>query len=94
MEGINPNHKKVVRKIPELGDKLRIQVVSKYLAFAQEGLVPEINCPMDQGLLMCNIDYDDKIFLYCLSCDYKKYLGTDFYKDIILKLEEIQNGRK
>ena len=71
---------------------MRVQVVSKYLTFAQEGLVPEINCPMDQGLLMCNLDDNDKIFLYCLSCNYKKYIGLDFYKKIEEKLKEIKNG--
>ena len=58
---------------------MRIQVVSRYLALAEDGLVPKVECPMDQGLLMPNQDLDDKIYLYCLSCDYKKVIGLDFY---------------
>jgi len=84
----------VVKQISKkLGDKLRVQVVSKYLAFAQEGLVPEINCPLDQGLLMCNVDNEDKIYLYCLSCEYKNFIGIDFYKKIKQNLEGIKNGK-
>jgi len=58
---------------------LKIQVVSKYLALAAEGLVSKLDCPMDQGLLMPNQTIDDKIYLYCLSCEYKKDLGLELY---------------
>ena len=58
---------------------MRIQVVSKYLALAEEGLVPKVECPMDQGLLMPNQDLDDKIYLYCLSCEYRNEIGLDQY---------------
>ena len=58
---------------------MRIQVVSKYLTLAEEGLVSKVDCPLDQGLLMPNQDNDDKIYLYCLSCDYKKDIGLDLY---------------
>jgi hypothetical protein len=58
---------------------LRIQVVSKYLSLAKEGLVSNMDCPLDQGLLMPNQDNNDIIYLYCLSCDYKKIIGLDLY---------------
>jgi len=58
---------------------LKIQVVSKYLALAEEGLVSKVECPLDQGLLMPNQTIDDKIYLYCLSCEYKKEIGLDLY---------------
>jgi len=58
---------------------LKIQVVSKYLALAEEGLVSKVDCPLDQGLLMPNQTINDKIYLYCLSCDYKKDIGLEFY---------------
>ena len=58
---------------------MKIQVVSKYLALAAEGLVSKLDCPMDQGLLMPNQTIDDKIYLYCLSCEYKKDLGLELY---------------
>ena len=53
--------------------------MSKYLTLAEEGLVSKVDCPLDQGLLMPNQDINDKIYLYCLSCDYKKEIGLDLY---------------
>jgi hypothetical protein len=38
---------------------------------------------MDQGPLLPNQDLEDKVFLYCLSCEYKKLLGTKDYDDIV-----------
>jgi hypothetical protein len=58
---------------------LRIQIVSKYLDLASQGLVSEMACPLDQGLLMPNQDINDKIYLYCLSCEYKNFLGLEQY---------------
>ena len=54
--------------------------MSKYLTLAEEGLVSKLDCPIDQGLLMPNQTVDDKIYLYCLSCEYKKVIGLDFYE--------------
>jgi hypothetical protein len=61
----------------------QIQYVSKYIALSEEGLVPKVECPMDQGLLLCNQNEEDDIFLYCLSCNYKKVIGIDFYEKIV-----------
>ena len=61
----------------------KIQYVSKYITLAEEGLVPRILCPMDQGLLLCNQDIDDSIYLYCLSCNYKKTIGVSMYQSIM-----------
>ena len=58
---------------------MRIQIVSKYLTLAEKGLVSKVDCPLDQGLLMPNQDINDKIYLYCLSCEYKKEIGLDLY---------------
>ncbi len=69
---------------------MKIQVVSEYLTLAREGLVPGIECPMDQGLLFCNQDLEDNIFLYCISCSYKNYLGIEVYNN----LEKIVNGNR
>jgi hypothetical protein len=41
-----------------------------------------MECPMDQGLLLSNLDLEDNIFLYCLSCSYKKFIGEKAYADI------------
>ena len=64
----------------------QIQTVSKYIALSEEGLVPRLNCPMDQGPLFTNQDLEDNVFLYCLSCSYKKTIGYEFYDDIINKM--------
>jgi hypothetical protein len=66
---------------------MQIQYVSKYIALSEEGLVPRLECPMDQGLLLPNQDGEDKVFLYCLSCDYKKVLGTKDYDNIVKAVE-------
>lgn len=48
-----------------------------------------MDCPMDQGLLFSNIDKKDEIFLYCLSCDYKMYIGLQMYS----MMERLINGK-
>lgn len=65
----------------------QIQTVSKYIALSEEGLVPRLNCPMDQGPLFTNQDLEDNVFLYCISCSYKKTIGYEFYDDIISKMK-------
>jgi hypothetical protein len=61
---------------------MKIQYVSKYLSLSKEGLVPELLCPMDQGSLYPNQDSEDNIFLYCLSCNYKKNIGIEMYANL------------
>ena len=61
---------------------MRLQTVSKYIALSEEGLVSKLECPLDQGLLMPNLDNEDNIFLYCLSCDYKNTMGLEVYDRI------------
>lgn len=67
----------------------KIQTVSKYIALSEEGLVPPLECPMDQGLLMPNLTIDDKEYLYCLSCNYQKFIGIKFYDDLIEKINNV-----
>lgn len=69
---------------------MKIQYVSKYLALAKEGLVPNLDCPIDQGLLFCNLDELDNIFLYCISCSYKKNIGLDMYDKIVTEVDRIK----
>ena len=70
----------------------KIQYVSKYIALSEEGLVPRILCPTDQGLLFCNQDLEDQVFMYCLECNYKKYIGLDFYNKIIEAVNNVSNN--
>ena len=73
---------------------MKIQYVSKYIALSEEGLVPRLECPMDQGSLFCNLNNEDQIFLYCLSCDYKNYIGLVLYNVMVRKVEgAISNDR-
>lgn len=67
---------------------MKIQIVSKYLSLAEEGLVQKMECPLDQGLLMPNQDLNEEIFLYCLSCNYKKVIGYKLYN----QMKEAVNG--
>jgi hypothetical protein len=60
----------------------KIQYVSKYIRLSEEGLVPRLECPMDQGPLFCNQNMEDEIYLYCLSCNYKKVIGSEYYDTI------------
>jgi hypothetical protein len=60
----------------------QIQNVSKYIRLSEEGLVPRLECPMDQGPLFCNQNMEDEIYLYCLSCNYKKVIGSEYYDTI------------
>ena len=62
---------------------MKIQYVSKYIALSEEGLVSKMVCPIDQGSLLSNLDDEDNIFLYCLSCNYKKNIGINLYEDIV-----------
>jgi hypothetical protein len=62
---------------------MQIQYVSKYIALSEEGLVPRLECPMDQGSLLCNLDLEDNIYLYCLSCKYKNNIGLEVYEKLM-----------
>jgi hypothetical protein len=71
---------------------MRIQYVSKYISLSEEGLVSKLECPIDQGLLLPNLNENDNIFLYCISCSYKKIVGIDLYNKIMNKVNEVENG--
>lgn len=67
---------------------MRIQYVSTYIKLSEEGLVPKLLCPQDQGLLFCNGDGESEIYLYCLECKYKNTLGLQKYDDIVRLVDE------
>jgi hypothetical protein len=70
---------------------MKIQYVSRYIALSEEGLVPRFECPMDQGLLLCNQDESDAVYLYCLSCEYKNFIGSDFYNQLVRTVEKVES---
>ena len=67
---------------------MRIQYVSKYIALSEEGLVSKLECPIDQGLLLSNLNDEDEIFLYCISCEYKKNIGLEMYSKIVSEVNK------
>jgi hypothetical protein len=71
---------------------MRIQYVSKYISLSEEGLVSKLECPIDQGLLLPNLNENDNIFLYCIECSYKKIVGIDLYNKIYNQVNEVENG--
>ena len=54
---------------------------------SEDGLVEKLLCPVDQSNLFCNQDLEDKIFLYCLECQYKNFIGLGLYNRIIKAVE-------
>jgi hypothetical protein len=46
-------------------------------------------CPLDQGLLFSNIDNEDKIFIYCISCEYKMHIGLSLYSKMMKEIENV-----
>ena len=71
---------------------MKVQYVSKYVSLSKEGLVPELLCPMDQGSLYPNQDVEENIFLYCLSCSYKKTIGIIEYNNLVSLVDNTING--
>jgi len=61
---------------------MKIQYVSKYISLSEEGLVPKLSCPQDQGLLLSNQTLEDEVYLYCLSCTYRRTIGGAAYREI------------
>lgn len=72
---------------------MQIQYVSRYIALSEEGLVPRMLCPTDQGLLYCNLTEEDLIILYCLECSYNKTLGISSYEEIRKKVNDYEKNK-
>jgi len=56
---------------------------------SEDGLVEKLLCPVDQSNLFSNQDLEDQIFIYCLECQYKKFIGLDLYNKIVNKVDLI-----
>lgn len=69
---------------------MKIQYVSKYLQYAEEGLLVKFECPKDQVSLFCNQDLNDEIYLYCLNCEYKRILGLEIYDRMVKAVNRIE----
>ena len=72
-----------------------IRVFSKYYQLSLENKVLPILCSIDDrdGILVPNLDEDDRVYLYCLACDFKMWPGLELYNNIQFVLEELEvNG--
>ena len=78
-----------IPKRSTIREMMQIQYVSRYIALSEEGLVPKLVCPMDQGSLLANMDLEDNIFLYCLECNYRKVIGTKFYAELLQRFLDV-----
>lgn len=65
---------------------------SKYYQYSIKNKVIPLKCQMDSDhpILVPNITDDDKIFLYCLACNFKMYPGLELYNNIEFILEELE----
>ena len=72
---------------------MKIQYVSEYIKLSDEGLVSKLECPMDQGPLFPNMTIEEDIYMYCLSCSYRKDLGLDseYYANIVKEVDNVRN---
>lgn len=61
---------------------IKVQVLNAYKKLAGEQIVPPLLCPSDEEELYPNLTEDDRLYLYCLSCNYKNYLGLEIYSKI------------
>lgn len=69
-----------------------IRVFSKYYQLSLENKVLPILCSIDDndGILVPNLDEDDRVYLYCLSCNFKMWPGQELYNNIQFVLEELE----
>lgn len=65
-----------------------LHLIKRYLMLADQGIFDRCDCPLDpdHGRLYSNLDMNDKIFLYCIYCKYKDYLGLNTLQDMAKKV--------
>lgn len=71
---------------------MNIKVFSKYYQLSLENKVLPILCSIDEkdGMLVPNLDEDDRVYLYCLGCNFKMWPGQELYNNIEFILEELE----
>jgi hypothetical protein len=53
-----------------------------YQKLAGEQKVPPLTCPIDKAELFPNLTHEDQLYLYCLECSYKNYMGLEMYEKV------------
>jgi hypothetical protein len=80
----------------ERNNIMNIQTFSKYYQYSLKDKVLPIRCGVDEEhpILVPNLELDDeyneKIYLYCLDCNFKIYPGLELYNNIEFVLEELE----
>lgn len=71
---------------------MNIKVFSKYYQLSLENKVLPILCSIDEndGILVPNLDEHDRVYLYCLGCNFKMWPGQELYNNIEFILEELE----
>jgi hypothetical protein len=73
-----------------------IRKFSKYYQYSLKDKVLPLRCRMDEShpILVPNLEiddeYDEKIYLYCIDCNFKIYPGLELYHNIEFILEELE----
>lgn len=57
-----------------------IRVVREFIKLYPDH--PYISCPDDKISLLTNLDEDDIVILYCMSCKFKTQVGYNLYDKI------------
>jgi len=61
------------------GNKLNIiHIINKYRRYVSNNLLPNLYCAKNDGThapLLSRVDYDDNVYLSCLTCDWEKQAG-------------------
>ena len=53
----------IPRLLSRRDELLKVQYVSKYLTLAEEGLCPPMECPMDKGSLLPNLNENEHLLI-------------------------------
>ena len=57
--------------------KQQLRVINDYRRLEREGQAPELQCDLDEGVLLHYVDHDnDHVFFECLSCGHRIYPGA------------------
>lgn len=68
-----------------------LHIIKRYLILADQGFFPQFTCENEEhGRLYSNLDLEDRIYLYCLFCNFKNYLGLNTIQDIVHKVMEYE----
>lgn len=76
----------------ERNNIMDIRKFSKYYQYSINNKVIPIKCQLDSDhpTLVPNLTDDDRIYLYCLGCNFKLYPGQELYNNIEFILEELE----